>query len=147
MANDFRVLGRDITLRATEDGQLLSELTAIQNLHFKINVKLLEEGFLGEGAQRHREIFDSVSLNWGIEPEGKQAFQLCSDIYQRARTGQANPVQVNVGFRIQFPNGTIVRVTVPDIQFDDIGDLNVSGRDAFAAQTFSGKSNRFILDM
>jgi len=56
-------------------------------------------------------------------------------------------VQINMGFRIQFPSGTIVRVTVPDIQFDDIGNLNVSGRDAFAAQTFSGKSNRFIVDM
>jgi hypothetical protein len=147
MGNDFRVLGRDITLRATEDGQLLTELTAIQNLNFKINIKLLEEGFLGEGAQRHREIFDSVSLTWGIQPEGKQAFQVCVDVYERARTGQANPVQINMGFRIQFPSQTVVRITVPDIQFDDIGNLNVSSRDAFAAQTFSGKSNRFIVDM
>jgi hypothetical protein len=147
MANDFRVIGRDITLRATEGGQLLSEITAVKDLTFKLTLKLLSEGFLGESALRHREVFDEVQLTWGIEPEGKQVFGLIADVYQRARTGQANPVQINIGFRIQFPSGTIVRITVPDIQFDDIGNLNVSGRDAFAAMTFSGKSNRYIIDM
>ena len=147
MANDFRVLGRDITLRATEGGILLTEMSAIKNLQFKINIKLLSEGFLGEAALRHREIFDDVGLTWGIEPEGKTSFELVNDVYQRARAGQANPVQINMGFRIQFPSQTIVRITVPDIQFDDIGNLDVSSRDAFLAQTFSGKSDRYIPSM
>ena len=145
-SSDFRVLGRDITLRMTEDGSLLKESTAIQKLSFKINLKLLEEGFLGEGAQRHREIFDSVGLMWSVEPEGKEIFLLIYDVYQRARTGQANPPKINMGFRIQFASGATVRITVPDIQFDDIGNLDISGRDAFAAQTFSGKSDRYILN-
>ena len=144
MANDFRVLGRDITLRATENGLLLAEMSAIKNLQFKINIKLLSEGFLGESALRHREIFDDVGLTWGIEPEGPSSIVLMGDIYQRARTGQANPVQINMGFRIQFPSQKIVRITVPDIQFDDIGNLDVSSRDAMLAQTFSGKSDRYI---
>ena len=145
--SDFRVLGRDVTLRATEGGELLKETTAIKNLTFKINVKLLSEGFLGEAALRHREIFDDVGITWGWEPEGNEVFGLVNDVYERSRTGQANPVQINIGFRIQFPSGTVARITVPDIQFDDIGNLNVSGRDAFIDMTFSGKSNRYILDV
>jgi hypothetical protein len=145
--SDFRVLGRDVTLRATEGGVLLKETTAIKNLTFKVMLKLLSEGFLGESALRHREIFDEVQLTWGWEPEGVQVFSLIQDVYLRARTGQANPVQINIGFRIQFPSQAIARITVPDIQFDDIGNLNVSGRDAFADMTFSGKSNRYILDV
>ena len=145
--SDFRVLGRDVTLRATEGGILLAETTAIKNLQFKINIKLLSEGFLGEAALRHREIFDDVGLTWGWEPEGVQVLSLCRDVYERSRTGQANPVQINIGFRIQFPSQAIARITVPDLQFDDIGNLNISGRDAFADMTFSGKSNRYILDI
>ena len=145
--SDFRVLGRDVTLRATEGGILLAETTAIKNLQFKINIKLLSEGFLGEAALRHREIFDDVGITWGWEPEGKEVFGLVNDVYERSRTGQANPVQINIGFRIQFPSQVIARITVPDVQFDDIGNLNVSGRDAFLDMTFSGKSNRYILDV
>ena len=145
-SGDFRVLGRDITLRMTEDGALLKESTAIQKLTFKINIKLLEEGFLGEGAQRQREIFDSVGLAWSVEPEGKEIFLMIYDVYQRARQGTANPPKINMSFRIQFANGATVRISVPDIQFDDIGNLDVTGRDAFAMQTFSGKSNRYLLN-
>jgi hypothetical protein len=145
--SDFRVLGRDITLRATKGGVLLNETTAIKNLTFKPIVKLISEGFLGEAALRHREIFEEVQIAWGWEPEGKQVFGLVRDVYERSRTGQANPVQINIGFRIQFPSQVIARITVPDIQFDDIGNLNMSGRDAFADMTFSGKSDRYILDI
>jgi hypothetical protein len=145
--SDFRVLGRDITLRATEGGVLLNETTAIKNLTFKAVVKLISEGFLGEAALRHREIFEEVQIAWGWEPESKQVFGLVRDVYERSRTGQANPIQINMGFRIQFPSQVIARITVPDIQFDDIGNLNMSGRDAFADMTFSGKSDRYILDI
>ena len=144
---DYRILGRDITLRVTEGGTLLTEITAVKNVSFKPVQTLLSEGFLGEDAKRHREIFEEVQVSFAVEPEGKSIFLAQLDIHNRARTGQSSPaVQINLSFRLLFPqSGAIVKMTVPDIQFDDIGNLDVSGREAFASMSFSGKSNRYIL--
>ena len=87
MANDFRILGRDTTLRMTQNGVLLNETTAIKVSNFKPVVTLLSEGFLGEAAKRHREIFDEIDVGFTVEPEGSQIFQMQYQLYLRARTG------------------------------------------------------------
>jgi hypothetical protein len=144
MGTDNRILGRDITIRATQGNTLLDEVTAIKNLTVKIGLKLLSEGFFGEAALRHREIFEEIVVNFGIEPEGEQIFRLVYAVYQRSRTGQANPVQINLAFRMQFPSGKIIKITIPDIQFENVGDLNVASRDAFADMTFAAKASKYI---
>ena len=144
---DYRILGRDITLRVTEGGTLLTEITAIKNVSFRPVQTLLSEGFLGESAKRHREIFEEVQVTFTVEPEGKYIFLAQLDIHNRARTGQASAaVQINLGFRLLFTQSQqVVKITVPDLQFDDIGNLDVSGREAFAGMSFSAKSNKYIL--
>lgn len=142
---DYRILGRDTTVRITSGGTLISEITAIKSGTFKPVVTLLSEGFLGEPAKRHREVFDEVQVGISFEPEGKDAFGLQLDVYNRARQGQADPVKINISFRYQFPSGAIVKITVPDVQFDDLGNVDISGREAFVGMTLSGKSDRYIL--
>lgn len=142
---DYRILGRDVTLRMTSGGSLVSEVTAIKSASFKPVQTLLSEGFLGEPAKRHREVFDEVQVSFSIEPEGKKIIEMQMDVYNRARQGQANPVQINLSFRFQFPSGTVVRITVPDLQFDDIGNVDIGARESFVSMSFSAKSNRYIL--
>ena len=144
---DTRILGRDITLRVTEGGALVTEITAIKNISFKPVQSLLSEGFLGEPAKRHREIFEEVQVGFSVEPEGKYVFLTQLDIHNRARLGQStSATQINLGFRLLFTQSlTVVRITVPDLQFDDIGNLDVSGREAFASMSFSAKANKYIL--
>lgn len=142
---DYRILGRDVTLRMTSGGSLVSEVTAIKSASFKPVQTLLSEGFLGEPAKRHREVFDEVQVSFSIEPEGKKVLEMQMDVYNRARQGQANPVQINLSFRFQFPSGTVVRITVPDLQFDDIGNVDIGARESFVSMSFSAKSNRYIL--
>ena len=141
---DYRILGRDTTLRLTQGGVLLAETQAIKNLDFKLVLTLLSEGFLGEAAKRHREIFDEIDLSFGVEPEGKEIFQMQYAVYQRARNGGVQTVQINMGFRLQFPSGQIIRMTVPDLKFGNIGDISNSGREAFVAMAFTAKSDRYI---
>jgi hypothetical protein len=141
--SDFRILGRDSTMRLTQDGVLLSETTALKNIDFKPVQTLLSEGFLGEAAKRHREVFDEVDLSWSVEPEGSQILQMQYAIYNRARSGTGNLV-INVGFRLAFPSGKIVRITVPDVKFGTNGDLSVPGREAFDTMAFAGKAQKYI---
>jgi hypothetical protein len=142
---DYRILGRDTTIRMTSGGALVSEVTAIKNGSFKPVQTLLSEGFLGEPAKRHREIFEEVQVSFTIEPEGKKILEMQLDVYNRARQGQANPVQINITFRLQFPSGVVAKITVPDLQFDDIGNIDFGARESFVGMSFSAKSNRYIL--
>ncbi len=142
--NDFRILGRDVTLRLTQDGTLLNETTAVKVSSFKPIVTLLSEGFLGENAKRHREIFDEVDVSFSVEPEGVQIFQMQYALYLRARQGSAPQVQINLGFRLAFPGGRVFKITVPNLKFSDIGNLENPGRESFSAMTFAAKSDRYV---
>ena len=67
---DFRLLGNEVTLRiVTSTGGLLSEITAIKDLTWKLGIKLIDEGYLGEMALRQREIFEKCSGTFVIVPE------------------------------------------------------------------------------
>jgi hypothetical protein len=142
--SDYRILGRDTSLRLTKNGVWMSETTAIKNIDVKPVVTLLSEGFLGEAAKRHVEIFDEVDVSFSVEPEGKQIFQTQYAIYQRARSGGVQNLQINLGFRLLFPSGTIVKLTVPDLKFGNIGDISNSSREAFVAMSFSAKATKYI---
>lgn len=141
--SDFRILGRDTTMRLTQNGILLAETTALKNIDFKPVQTVISEGFLGEAAKRHREIFDEVDLSWNVEPEGSEILKMQYAIYNRARTGTGNLI-INVGFRLAFPSGKIVRITVPDLKFGTNGDLGVPGREAFDTMAFAGKAQKYI---
>ena len=142
--SDYRVLGRDTTLRLTQSGLMLAETTAIKNLDFGPEFTLLSEGFLGEAAERHREVFKAVDVSFSVEPEGSEIFRMQYAIYQRARSGQANNLQINLGYRIMFPSGQIIRITLPDLRFSDPGKLANAGRESFLTQSFAAKTDRYI---
>jgi hypothetical protein len=147
MAADYRILGRDTSLRLTQDGTLLQETSAIKNIDFKPEITLNSEGFLGEAGDRHREIFKAIDVSFGVEPEGIQILQMQFALYQRARSGQANNLQINLGYRLLFPSGAIVRITLPDLKFSDIGGLVNAGRESFLTMSFAAKTDRYILNV
>jgi len=140
---DYRFLGRDSAMRLTQDGVLLAETTALKDINMKLVQTLLSEGFLGEAAKRHREIFDEVDMAWNVQPEGAEIFRMQNAIYTRARQVITN-LQINLSLRIQFPSGTTIRLTIPDLKFGTNGDLNVPGREQFGTMAWAAKSNRYI---
>lgn len=141
---DFRLLGNEVTLRLTSNGALLSEITTIKELTWKIGIKLISEGYLGEMANRHRELFEECSGGFNIVPENEAPFVLQQSIYKRALQAGAADTQINIGARLAFPSGTIFRVTFPDVHFETIGDFNQAGRDSFAAMAWSWKSTKYV---
>ena len=141
---DFRILGSETTLRLTKNGQLLSEIGTIKEQSFKIGVKLITEGYLGELANRHREVFEECSGSFGIVPENESPFVLQNGIYLRALQAGPNDMVVNLGIRLAFPSGVVFRVTFPDLKFETTGDFNSPSRDSFNTMSFSWKSTKYI---
>jgi hypothetical protein len=142
---DFRLLGNEVTLRiVTSTGGLLSEITAIKDLTWKLGIKLIDEGYLGEMALRQREIFEKCSGTFVIVPENEAPFTLQQAIYNRARQAGANDIQINLSVRLAFPSGTIFRVTFPDTHYEAIGDFNQTVRDVFANMSFNWSANKYV---
>jgi len=141
---DFRLLGNETTVRLTQNRQLLSEITTVKDVTFKIGIKLITEGYLGELANRHREIFEECSGSFAIVPENETPFTLQNNVYLRALRAGANDMTANLGIRLAFPSGVIFRVTFPDLHFETIGDFNAPSRDAFTTMAFSWKTTKYI---
>jgi hypothetical protein len=140
---DYRILGRDSTMRLTSNGIVLEETTALSNIDIKLVQTLLSEGFLGEVSKRHVEVFDEVDVSWNVEPEGSQIMLMQQAIYQRAR-GDTTPLQINLGLRLAFPSGTNVRLIIPNLKFGVNGDFSVPGREQFDKMAFSAKATAYI---
>jgi len=145
MPGDYRVLGRDSTLRISQGGALITEITAVKANDFKPVFTLISEGLIGEAAKRHREIFDEIDVTFSVQPEGLAILQMQSQLYARARSGQnLAAYQVNLAFYILFTSGQTARITVPDLKFSDPGGLINAGRETFQVMNFAAKSDRYI---
>ncbi len=145
-SNELRVLGRSVTVRITQDGALLSEITAIKNFTFETRQKILTEGYLGEGANRQDEIFEEVGGSFTVNPETTQILALQKAIMERSQRRQSGDTVINCTFRISFPNGQVARITIPEMQFDPIV-LNIDARDSYPGMSFTYKSNRCLISI
>lgn len=141
---EFRVFGKEVSIRITRSNALLREITAIRSFTFETRQRIITEGYLGETAMRQDEIFDEVGGSFTIVPEGMEVLDLQQLIQQRSSRRIANDEQVSATFRVQFPSGVIARFTVPDMKFDPI-PINVSSRDAYVDMTFTYKASSYIL--
>jgi hypothetical protein len=141
--SEFRILGKSVQIRLTRSGALLKSITAIKTFTFEPRQRILSEGYLGETAQRQDEIFDEVGGSFVAVPEGTEILDLQEMIKNRSTRRIANDEKVSCTFRISFPDGTINRITIPDMKFDPI-PFTVGGRDAYVEMSFSFKATTYL---
>lgn len=142
MSEPTRLLGQDVEVRITRGGRPQSTITAIKSLTFTVNTRVLTEMYLGESRNRKDTIFDDVGLNIVFHPESADAIDMIVGIANRAISRDPNADQVNVIFRVSFPNGEVRRITVPKVEFDPIS-INVSNRDAYVDIPLTGQAESF----
>lgn len=141
--SEFRIMGKSVQIRLTRSGTLLKSITATKNFTFEPRQRIVTEGYLGETAQRQDEIFDEVGGSFTIVPEGAEVLDLQQMIVDRATRRIANDEKVSCTFRISFPDGTINRITIPDMKFDPI-PFTVGGRDAYVEMSFTFKAATYL---
>lgn len=144
MAAEFRIFGKEVTIRLTQAGKLLGTITAIKNFVFQTDHRIISEGYLGETSMRQDEIFDGVSGSFSVNPEDQTPLLLQQLIATRAQRRIAQEEEVNCTFRAAFPNGQTPKITIPDMHFDPI-PFNVGARDAYVEMSFSYKASKYIL--
>ena len=144
--SEYRILGKSVQVRLTQGGSIISEISAIKSFTFESRHRILTEGYLGETAQRQDEIFDEVGGSFAVNPEGTDIFSLQQLIVNRSTVRTANPTQVAATFRVSFPQGTVARITIPDMKFDPI-PFTVGGRDAYVEMSFTYKATGYLLTL
>lgn len=142
--SDLRLLGQEVTIRLTQDGNLLSEITSIKDWTFEVRTRILSEGYLGETANRQDEIFEECGGSFTVHPEGTEILSLQRAIFERASRRSVNATRIQSTFRCQFPSGVIARITIPDMFFGPM-PFNAGSRDAYVAMNFTYASSSYIL--
>jgi len=143
---EFRARGVEATIRITRNGVLQTEITAIKDFTFETRQRVTTENYLGETASRQDEIFDEVGGSFTVNPEGSQILELQALVVRRSQRRVVNDEQISSTFRIQFPNGVIARIMIPDMKFDPI-PLRAPARDQYLELAFTWKSDRYTLSI
>jgi len=146
MAQEFRLFGKEVTIRLVRSGELITSITAIKNFTFEPRQRIITESYLGETANRQDEIFDEVGGSFSVHPESSEILELQRMIVDRATRRVVTDEEVQATFRLQFPNGEAPRITIPDMHFDPI-PINVGARDAYVEMSFSYKATGYILSL
>ena len=142
MSDELRLLGREVTLRVSQDNTLKRESTAVKSTTVEVGTKLISEKYLGESGARQDEIFEEMRGNAHFHITGAELLQLQNDVYTRSRKRTANPTVISLGFRCEFPDGTIARISVPDVKFEPI-PFNATAQDAYVEMTLTWKAERY----
>lgn len=142
MALKSRLLGRDVQIRLSQNGRPLTTLTAIKNFTFETRQRILSEGYLGETGVRQDSIFDEVGGTFTIHPEGSEANVFQKFLADKAIERRSTEDQVTIVFRTTYPNGEVVKVTIPEAEFDPV-PFNVGARDAYVEQSYTYKAEKF----
>ena len=128
-----RLKGQEATISfvgptGDEDG-----LQDVVSFEAELDVEILEEGFLGETANRYDDIFNGVSGRVEIQIESEAYFRFQQRVQDRAqrRSPAAGKFIAKASFR--FPSGNRFRLTFEDIFFGPLPIRAPSRRDYVTA--------------
>lgn len=134
-----RILGQEVTVRVARGGAILSTITAIKDFSFTYESTVIEEGYLGEKADRKDDIFKGCSGSFTVHPEDSSFLELVDWIKRRQQRDPATlGVKINATVTFAYADGTRPRVMFPDMKFESTA-INSPGRDQFVTGALSWK--------
>lgn len=131
-----RIKGQEVSILISQDNDLQTELTDIQNFNIELDIELLEQGYLGEGNNRHDEVFKGAKFDFEMHTHSQDIFTLAQAVLDRARRKSPNIV-FNIVATLSYPNGDTPVVTLPDCKFGAI-PINVPGRTEYVKVKIQG---------
>jgi len=114
-----RIKGQEVSVVIMAGGDLQSQLTDIQNFNCTMKLRKIEQGYLGETANRFDEIYDGCELDFEMHVHSQDWFTYLQSIFDRARR-RTPDVVFNVTATLFYPNGETPTIKFPDIKFGDM---------------------------
>jgi len=105
---------------------------------------LLDEGYLGEVAQRYDDIFNGLTGRTELHLENTDYFRFVQRVTDRSQRRTPATATFNIVGTFSFPNGDVTSLIVEDVFFGEL-PLNVGSRQDYvqASVNFGASFGRF----
>jgi hypothetical protein len=133
-----RILGQDLTLLVSRGTELVIDpLTDITNFNGEMTFKTLQQGFLGEFADRTDFVYEAAKFDFELQIHTALYFDFAMSIKNKAQR-RTPDVVFNLSGLITFPGtGEVTNLIFADVAFGPI-PLNVGGRTEYVKTKLQG---------
>ena len=136
-----RVKGQETIITILKDGELQARIDSISDAEVTFDIEILEEGYIGETANRFDSIFNGMTIKISGHMTNKQLITLATAVVQRAqRAGGVN--RIDMAITLIFPGGDLVTISVPDVHFQSI-PITDGGREEYVGYSLEAKGSEF----
>ncbi len=139
-----RIKGQETVVTVMLDGQLQARIDSISDAEVTFELEILEEGYLGETANRYDSIFNGMTIRAVGHLTNTQLITLAEAIVARAQRRAGGAVRIDMALSLVFPGGDLVTIAIPDVQFQSI-PVSDGGREEYVQWTLEAKASEFEL--
>jgi hypothetical protein len=136
-----RIKGQEVVIGFTNPEGDQDGLTDITSFEAELDIETLQEGYLGETADRYDELYHGVSGQAELHLQTADYFRFTERVQDRAERRTPSGGTFTATATFAFPNGTRARVTFEDIFFGAF-PLRVPARGEYVTVTISWKCQR-----
>jgi hypothetical protein len=144
MAVNPRLKGQETKVLIKVDGALQTQIDTIQSCEIEFEQTLLEEGYLGEVADRVDSVFNLMRLAITGHCTSAAYLALFDAIVARSQNRPGGVARIDVVTSMAFANGDFPTVALLDCYFEGL-PLNVGGRAEFVSFDLNGKCSQYKL--
>lgn len=144
MAVAQRILGQRVSVSVLLDGALQVQIDTIQSAEIEMEQDLIEEGYLGEVADRVDSVFKLVRVRLSGHANSKAYLDLADAIVKRSQSRAGGAVQIDVVGSFAFPNGDFPTIVIPNIYFEAL-PFTIGGRDEHVTFELNGKASGYSI--
>ncbi len=137
-----RIKGQETIVTILSDGDLQARIDSIRDAEVTFDLEILEEGYLGETANRFDAIFNGLTVRLTGHLTNKQFIDLTQAIVGRAQRRAGGAGRIDIATTLVFPGGDLVNIGIPDVQFGGI-PISTGGRQEYTEWTLEAKASEF----
>lgn len=139
-----RIKGQETIMTVQRDGEPQLRIDSIQDAEVTFEMEVLEEGYLGETANRYDAIYNGMSIRLAGHLTNRQLIDLTEAIVLKAQRRTGGAVRIDVAMTLVFPGGDLVTILIVDVHFQSV-PVTDGAREDYVGFTLEGKASEFQL--
>jgi hypothetical protein len=136
-----RIKGQEVALAFATPNGPAEGLEDVVSFEWELMMEILQEGYLGETADRFDDIYRGASGTMEMHMEQQAAFAFQQQVQDRAERRSPAAGVFNATASFAFPNGQRPRITFENIFFDAQA-MRTTDRGSYVAVTVPWKCTR-----
>ena len=130
-----RLRGEQVEIKLIQNGAPVDTWRAVMSGDLTCKNDILEEGFLGETAQRYDSIFMGWSLSIELQMERAAEEQFVDAVQAKNQRRAGAPVRFDVVWTNSYPDAHVTLRVLEDLEFGEF-KISAGGRSDFVKLSF-----------